>query len=89
MELLFNLHSLRATAILYAALTNNVRDPEALKGAADALVRQVRQVNRAMRREGGISLSNIVQTDWEQFRTEIARITLTDVNLDNDPDRNR
>lgn len=88
-ELLFNLHSLRATAILYAALTNNVRDPEALKGAADALVRQVRQVNRTMRREGGISLSNIVQTDWEQFRSEIARITLTDVNLDNDPDRNR
>jgi peptidoglycan hydrolase-like protein with peptidoglycan-binding domain len=88
-ELLFNLHSLRATAILYAALTNNVRDPEALKGAADALVRQVRQVHRAMRREGGISLSNIVQTDWEQFRSEIARITLTDVNLDNDPDRNR
>ncbi len=88
-ELLFNLHSLRATANLYAALTNNVTDPEALKGAADALVRHVRQVNRLIRRDGGMSLSNIVQTDWEQFRTEISRITLTDVNLDNDPDRNR
>ncbi|HEX5734245.1 MAG TPA: peptidoglycan-binding protein [Blastocatellia bacterium] len=88
-ELLFNLHSLRATANLYAALTNNVSDPEAVKGAADALVRQVRQTNRLIRREGGMQLSNIVQTDWEQFRSEIARITVTDVNLDNDPDRNR
>ncbi|HJQ67728.1 MAG TPA: peptidoglycan-binding protein [Blastocatellia bacterium] len=88
-ELLFNLHSLRATSNLYAALTNSVTDPEALKGAADAVVRQVRQVNRLLRRDGGMQLSNIVQTDWEQLRSEIARITLTDVNLDNDPDRNR
>jgi len=88
-ELLFHLHSLKATADLYAALTNSVNDPETLKGGADSLVRQVRLVNRLIKRDGGMPLSNIVSTDWEQFRSEIARITLTDVNLDNDPDRNR
>ncbi len=89
MELLFLLNSLKATAELYNSLTTNVNDPEALKGAADSLLRQARLVNRLLKRDTGTSLSNIVTTDWEQLRNELARITLTDVNLDNDPDRIR
>jgi peptidoglycan hydrolase-like protein with peptidoglycan-binding domain len=88
-ELLFTLHSLKATADLYSSLTTSVTDQEALKGAADSLLRQVRLANRLIKRDGGMQLSNIVTNDWEEFRREIARITLTDVNLDNDPDRNR
>jgi peptidoglycan hydrolase-like protein with peptidoglycan-binding domain len=88
-ELLFLFYSLRATADLYNSLTTNVTDPEALKGAADSLLRQARLVNRLIRRDSGGALSSIVATDWDQLKSELARITLTDVNLENDPDRNR
>ena len=88
-ELLFLLNSLKATAELYNSLTTNVSDPEALKGAADSLLRQARLVNRLIKRDSGGVLSNIVATDWDQLKSELSRITLTDVNLDNDPDRNR
>jgi peptidoglycan hydrolase-like protein with peptidoglycan-binding domain len=88
-ELLFHLNSLKATADLYYSLTNTVNDPEALKGAADSLLRHARLVNRLIKREGGTALSSIVATDWDQLKSELSRITLTDVNLDNDPDRNR
>lgn len=88
-ELLFLFNSLKATADLYNSLTTNVNDPETLKGAADSLLRQARLVNRLLRRDSGATLSNIVTTDWDQLKTELSRVTLTDVNLDNDPDRNR
>ena len=88
-ELLFLFNSLKATAELYNSLTTNVNEPDALKGAADSLMRQARLVNRVIRRDTGASLSNIVATDWDQLKSELSRITLTDVNLDNDPDRNR
>ena len=88
-EMLFTFNSLKATADLYSSLASNITDPETLKGAADSLLRHARLVNRLLRREGGSSLSNIVSTDWDQLRSELSRITLTDVNLDNDPDRNR
>ena len=88
-ELLFLFNSLKATADLYNSITTNVNDTEALKGAADSLLRQARLVNRLIKRDNGGSLSNIVATDWDQLKNELSRITLTDVNLDNDPDRNR
>lgn len=88
-ELLFHLNSLKATADLYNSLTTTVTDPEALKGAADSLLRHARLVNRLIKRDTGTPLSSIVATDWDQLKSELSRITLTDVNLDNDPDRNR
>jgi peptidoglycan hydrolase-like protein with peptidoglycan-binding domain len=86
-EVLFQLDALKSSAELYNQLTSSVTDPNALKGAADSLLRQVRLANRAMKR--GQNLSSIVMTDWEQLRNELAQITITDNNLDADVDRIR
>ena len=83
-ELLFQLNSLQAAAELYNQMVSRVNDPDALKGAADSLMRQMRLTSRIMRRGG--QLSSIVTNDWAQLRNEVARISLTDTNLDNDTD---
>jgi peptidoglycan hydrolase-like protein with peptidoglycan-binding domain len=88
-ELLFQLDALRSSAELYNQITTSVTDLGALKGAADSLLRQVRLANRAMRRGQSLNLSSIVTTDWDQLRSELARITITDNNLDADLDRIR
>jgi peptidoglycan hydrolase-like protein with peptidoglycan-binding domain len=86
-EVLFQLDALRSSAELYNQMTSSVTDPNALKGAADSLMRQVRLANRAIKR--GQGLSSVVMNDWEQLRTELNRITITDNNLDADLDRIR
>ncbi|HKP85655.1 MAG TPA: peptidoglycan-binding domain-containing protein, partial [Blastocatellia bacterium] len=88
-EVLFQFDALRSSAELYNQMVNNVTDPDALKGAADSLLRQVRLANRAVKRGQGTSLSSVVMSDWEQLRTELARISITDNNLDADVDRIR
>ncbi|HEX8088912.1 MAG TPA: peptidoglycan-binding protein [Blastocatellia bacterium] len=88
-EMLFQFDALRSSAELYNQMTNSVTDADALKGAADSLLRQVRLANRAMRRGQGLTLSSVVTSDWDQLRAELARITITDNNLDADVDRIR
>jgi len=81
---LFQLAALRAAAELYSQMAVNITDSDALKGAADSLIRQVRLTNRAIRRNPNISLSSIVMNDWDQLRAEVRNITVTDNNLDTD-----
>lgn len=88
-EMLFQFDALRSSAELYNQMTNSVTDPDALKGAADSLLRQVRLANRAMRRGQSNTISSVVMGDWDQLRAELARITITDNNLDADVDRIR
>lgn len=88
-ELLFQLDALRSSAELYNQMTNSITDRDALKGAADSLLRQVRLANRAMKRGQNLALSTVVMNDWDQLRTELGRITITDNNLDTDADRIR
>ena len=88
-ELLFQFDALRSSAELYNQLASNVTDLGALKGAADSLLRQVRLANRAMKRGQNINLSSVVTSDWDQLRTELNRITITDNDLDADMDRIR
>ncbi|HKP84712.1 MAG TPA: peptidoglycan-binding protein [Blastocatellia bacterium] len=83
-ELLFQLDALQSAAQLYSQIAANVSDPDALKGAADSLIRQMRLTSRVMRRNSTMKLSNIVTNDWEQIRTEIRNISVTDNNLDSD-----
>ncbi|HEX8183827.1 MAG TPA: peptidoglycan-binding domain-containing protein, partial [Blastocatellia bacterium] len=88
-EMLFHLDALKSSAELYNQVTISVTDSTALRGAADALVRQVRLVRRVMTRGQNLNLSTIVMNDWEQLRAELNRITITDNNLDADSDRIR
>jgi peptidoglycan hydrolase-like protein with peptidoglycan-binding domain len=88
-ELLFQFDALRSSAELYNQMTGSVTDPNALKGAADSLFRQVRLANRAMKRGQNLTISSIVMNDWDQLRSELARITIIDNNLDADVDRIR
>jgi len=83
-EVLFQLAALRAAAELYSQMAVNVTDSNALKGAADSLLRQVRLTYRAIRRNPNVSLSSIVMNDWDQLRAEVRNITVTDNNLDTD-----
>jgi peptidoglycan hydrolase-like protein with peptidoglycan-binding domain len=88
-ELLFQFDALRSSAELYNHLTGGVTDLGALKGAADSLLRQVRLANRAMKRGQNLNISNVVMNDWDQLRTELNRITITNNDLDSDVDRIR
>lgn len=88
-EILFQYDALKSSADLYNQVTSNITDAVALKGAAEALLRQVRLANRAMKRGQDLNLSNVVMNDWDQLRTEINRITIIDNNLDADSDRIR
>jgi peptidoglycan hydrolase-like protein with peptidoglycan-binding domain len=85
-ELLFELYSLQASAELYNQLVSGVSDPDALRGAADSLVRQMRMTSRIMRRADARAFSSIVANDWSQLRNEVRGITLTDANVDTDTD---
>ena len=86
-ELLFQTISLQAAAELYNQLTTSVTDPEAIKGAAGGLMRQARLLERMMRRNTQSPLSSIVSGDWQQLQAELARINVTDANLDADVNR--
>jgi peptidoglycan hydrolase-like protein with peptidoglycan-binding domain len=83
-EILFQLNNLRAAAELYGQLSASVTDSDALKSAADSLLRQARLLTRVMNRDPQLVLSTIVRGDWDQLRTELARINVTDNNLDSD-----
>lgn len=83
-ELLSQMNSLQASAELYGQLTASVTDPEAVRGAAGGLMRQARLLERIMRRGTQLTLSSIVRTDWQQLQAELARISVTDPNVDSD-----
>jgi peptidoglycan hydrolase-like protein with peptidoglycan-binding domain len=83
-EVLFQITSLQAAAELYNQLTASITDPEAVKGAAGGLMRQARLLERIMRRDPQLTLSTTVRADWQQLQTELARINVTDANLDAD-----
>jgi peptidoglycan hydrolase-like protein with peptidoglycan-binding domain len=83
-ELLFQFAAVRAAAELYSQMAVNVTDSDALKGAADSLIRQVRLANRAMRRSPNMALSSVVASDWDQLRAGLRGITVTDNDLDTD-----
>ena len=83
-EILFQLNNLRAAAELYGQLSSSVTDTDALKSAADSLLRQARLLTRVMNRYPQFALSTIVRGDWDQLRAELARINVTDNNLDSD-----
>jgi peptidoglycan hydrolase-like protein with peptidoglycan-binding domain len=84
-EMLFQLNSLQASAELYNQMVSGVSDPDALRGAADSLVRQMRLTSRIMRRADA-GFSSIVSNDWSQLRDEVRIITVTDANVDTDTD---
>lgn len=84
-ELLFQITSLQAAAELYSQLTASITDPEVVKDAAGGLMRQARLLERIMRRDPQLTtLSTTVRADWQQLQTELARINVTDANLDAD-----
>ena len=83
-EILFHLNSLRAAAELYGQLMASVTDPDAIKGGADSLLRQARLLTRIMKRYPQLTLSTTVKNDWDQLQVELARINVTDANLDSD-----
>jgi peptidoglycan hydrolase-like protein with peptidoglycan-binding domain len=83
-ELLFQITSLQAAAELYNQLTASITDPDAVKGAAGGLMRQAHFLERMMRRDPQLTLSSTVSADWQQLQAELARINVTDANLDAD-----
>jgi peptidoglycan hydrolase-like protein with peptidoglycan-binding domain len=86
-ELLSQLSCLRAAADVYNDLVNaKINDLEALRGGADALLRQVRLTNRLMKRSN-LNLSSVFMNDWESFRSELRTINITDIDLERDIDR--
>jgi peptidoglycan hydrolase-like protein with peptidoglycan-binding domain len=83
-EVLFQITTLQAAAELYNQLTASITDPDAVKGAAGGLMRQARLLERIMRRDTQLRLSSTVNADWQQLQGELARINVTDANLDAD-----
>ncbi|MEK6322292.1 MAG: peptidoglycan-binding protein [Acidobacteriota bacterium] len=83
-EVLSQIISLQASAELYSQLTASITDPDAVKGAASGLMRQARLLERIMRRDTQLALSQIMRTDWDLLQAELARITVTDANADGD-----
>jgi peptidoglycan hydrolase-like protein with peptidoglycan-binding domain len=83
-ELLFQITSLQAAAELYNQLTASITDPDAVKGAAGGLMRQAHLLERIMRQNPQLTLSTTVRADWQQLQAELARINVTDANLDAD-----
>ena len=82
--LLSQVGSLRAAAELYNQLTASITDPDAIKGAAGGLMRQARLLERIMRRDPQLKLASTVSADWQLLQAELARITVTDANQDED-----
>ena len=83
-DVLSQISSLQAAADVYNQLTTTVTDSEAVKGAADALLRQARLLDRLMKRYTHLTISPGVRRGWDQLQTELARINVTDVNLDSE-----
>jgi hypothetical protein len=83
-EVLSQMSSLQATAHIYSQLTASITDPDAVKGAADSLLRQARLLKRMMNRNTQLAFSSIVRSDWDQLQTELVRINVTDSNLDDE-----
>lgn len=83
-QILSQINSLQAAAQLYYQLTISITDPDAVKGGADALVRQARLLDRLIRRYTQLTLSATVRNDWQQLQSEIARINVIDTNPDSD-----
>jgi peptidoglycan hydrolase-like protein with peptidoglycan-binding domain len=88
-DLLSQFFTLASAADLYSQLVGRVRDQDALKDAADALLRQARFVNRLVRRHSELRLSSAVRNEWDGLRSELSRITITSNDLDTDIDRIR
>ena len=83
-DVLFQITSLQAAAELYNQLTASITDPDAVKGAAGGLMRQAHLLERIVRRDTQLRLSSTVTADWQQLQAELARINVTDANLDAD-----
>jgi peptidoglycan hydrolase-like protein with peptidoglycan-binding domain len=83
-DVLSQISSLQAAADVYNQLTTTVTDSEAVKGAADALLRQARVLDRLMRRYTQLTISPSVRRSWDQLQAELARINVTDVNLESE-----
>ena len=83
-EVLSQIISLQAAAELYSQITASITDADAVKGAANGLMRQARLLERIMRRDTRLALSSIMRNDWDQLQAELARITVTDANSDTD-----
>jgi len=81
-EVLFQITSLQAAAELYNQLTAAVTDPDAVKGAAGGLLRQAHLLERIMRRDTHLTMSSIVNADWQQLQEEFARISIANANQD-------
>lgn len=83
-EVLFQLNSLRSAAELYGQLSASVTDADAIKSGADSLLRQARLLARVLNRYPQLVLSTTTRSDWDQLKVELARINVTDNNLDSD-----
>lgn len=88
-DLLSQLTSLAAAADFYSKIVGQVRDDDAVRDGADAMLRQARFVTRLLRRAEGWNVSRLVQNDWERLRSELRRITVVSNDLDTDIDRIR
>ena len=60
-----------------------------LANGQGSLLNQARLVNRVLRRDRALAVSSAVSADWRQLRQEIARIRVTNTDLDADIDRRR
>jgi hypothetical protein len=72
---------------LYIARCVARREPLASNGEVHHLasvIVKMRLLERIMRRSTQLTLSSIVSTDWQQLQAEVARISIIDVNRDND-----
>ncbi len=81
-ELLFQLDALQSATSLYDRMVGRVNDQDAIKGAADAVMRQARFVHRAFKRINRQTVSSTVWNDWDQLRNELTQITIVNSNLD-------
>jgi peptidoglycan hydrolase-like protein with peptidoglycan-binding domain len=89
-QLLSQFYSLAAAADIYNQLiASRVTDQNAIRDAAEALLRQARFANRIIRQNPSLTLSALVRNDWDQLRAELGRISLVNSDLDTDMDRIR
>ena len=83
-DLLSQVSSLQAATEVYEQMTTTFTDLEAVRGAAEALMRQARLLDRLMKRYSQLNLSPGVRRGWDNLRAEITRITVTDSSLERD-----
>ena len=89
LDMLSQLMSLHAAADLYNQVVGQVRDNDAVMGAADGLFRQARFVNRVLRRNTTLGLSRSAQDLWRQLSDELKQVTIVSNDLDTDIERIR